>query len=531
MSGKHAVRAELGASLALAILSPSAHLCAQAAWRAELVASGFDRPTCIAQPPKEKSKFAVGEQRGLIRMVENGAILPTPLIDLTPVVIDESEDGLVALVFHPEYERTGWFYVNYATAQDRCEIARFTVPQPASYVADPASKLLMVPVLTGPIAFHKGGALEFGPDGKLYVGIGDLRKEFVSEGCVAQAGDSLLGKLLRLEPDGSIPSDNPFVGNPHVRDEIWAFGLRQPFRMAFDPYNGAMYIGDVGNILFDEIDFLPPGHPGGANFGWQIEEASVCTGSVLCGPSLCGSPAFEAPIVEVPHHGPALCIIGGEVYGGSAIPEMRGDYFFADNSFGGIWKMVHSAGSGVQLQSLTADLDPPGPERIDRPVDFTADHAGELLVVDLGSAAAPVGQVYKIVPEAPLTPLAASASLAAGAVQPLWLSAGATQGGRVFVILGTISATTPGIPYGGWVLPVTPDAYFWHVLDPHNGIVVPTQGWLDGTGSASAVVKVPSGLPRGLAGMTLHHAFAVVAGGPSPAITFVSNPAGLTLVP
>jgi glucose/arabinose dehydrogenase len=306
----------------------------------QLVA-GLQRPVDLQADGS--GRLFVIEKVGRIRIIENNQLLQAPFLDISDRVGSRgNEQGLLGLVFHPQYKENGRFFVNYTDNNGNTVIARFQVSSDPN-VADPSSEVKILGV-DQPFANHNGGVLAFGPDGYLYAGLGDG----------GSAGDPLgngqnikvlLGKILRLDVDSAepyaVPSDNPF-GN-----EIWAYGLRNPWRISFDKSTGDLYIGDVGQDQWEEIDFLPAGSPGGANFGWSIREgAHDYKGGNAQG--------LIDPVAEYSHPEGGCSVTGGYVYRGS-LPEWNGVYLYADYCTGMIWGLIHSD-SGWQHQ-LLFDLD------------------------------------------------------------------------------------------------------------------------------------------------------------------------------
>ena len=266
--GVRALGTFLGILLALSSLSTRAlaQTCS-ASVTTSLVATGFNAPTDIKNAGD--GRLFVVEQAGKIRILSAGSIVPTPFLDLTTSVVSGGERGLVSLAFHPNYPATPWFYVYYTNADTSVAgvgdivVARYSVSSNPN-VADPSSRRVLFTVPHSAASNHNGGTLQFSPaDGFLYVSLGDGGGACDSTGCNAQNGDSLLGKILRLDvnvdvaPFYAIPASNPFVGPGTPRDEIWAKGLRNPFRVSFDRANGNLWIGDVGQDAREEIDFQP----------------------------------------------------------------------------------------------------------------------------------------------------------------------------------------------------------------------------------------------------------------------------------
>jgi glucose/arabinose dehydrogenase len=367
--------------------------------RAERVAAGLQRPIFVTAPQGDAERVFVVEKPGIIRIIRNGTLLPTQFLNLEPQVQGgytlTDEHGLTGLAFHPQYAQNGHFYIAYSAVSGATVVARYTVSGDPN-VADPASGVtLLTQSQSTPI--HNGACLQFGPDGYLYISMGDGGPA-LDPSCNAQNGLSLFGKLLRLDVDGgspyAIPPDNPFVGNPSFRPEIWSYGLRNPWRFSFDRETGDLYIGDVGQEVLEEIDFQPAGSVGGENYGWNAMEGSSCHNEANCtNPPFCNDPGLVLPIHEYSHADPgAPCsVIGGVVYRGCAIPNLRGSYFYADFCSRQIVSFRYDGGTTSELVDRTAELTPPD-QSIDFIASFGEDALGELYICDHG------GELYKIVP-------------------------------------------------------------------------------------------------------------------------------------
>ncbi len=298
-------------------------------WRE--VFSGLQSPIGIANAGDGSGRLFIIEQPGIIRFVENGKLSAQPFLDITDRVgANSSERGLLGLAFHPNYKENGYFYVNYTKPDGNSVVARFHA---SGNTADPSSEKKLLNV-TQPFANHNGGSVVFGPDGYLYLGFGDGGSAGDPYGN-GQSKNTLLGKILRIDVDHgdpyAIPQDNPFAsggGQP----EIWAYGLRNPWRFSFDSVTGDLYIADVGQDTWEEVDFLPAGSPGGANFGWNaMEGLHSFSGS--------DSEAFVAPVAEYSHVEGGCSVTGGYVYRGAALSAWTGIYLYGDYCSGKIWGM------------------------------------------------------------------------------------------------------------------------------------------------------------------------------------------------
>lgn len=306
----------------------------------EVIARGLRQPVGVVDAGDHSGRLFILEQAGLIRIWQAGSLLPEPFLDLSGVVACCGERGLLGLAFHPEYVSNGFFYVNYTLERAGTlftRVSRFQVSTEANR-ADPASERLLLEILQ-PFENHNGGMLAFGPDGTLYIGLGDGGSGGDPLGS-GQSLDTLLGKLLRIDVDRgepyAIPADNPFIDGGGL-PEIWAYGLRNPWRFSFDPLTGDLYIGDVGQGEWEEIDFLPAGSPGGTNFGWNVYEGMHQYG---------GAPNLSTPLVfPVAEYGHDVgqSVSGGVVYRGTALPEWYGVYLYGDFSMGKVWGLLQLA--------------------------------------------------------------------------------------------------------------------------------------------------------------------------------------------
>lgn len=305
----------------------------------EIIANGLDKPEGLEIPGDGSGRLFIVEQGGLIRILKDGAILPTPFLDLTQKVDCCGERGLLGLAFHPRYAENGYFYVDYTEKEGTqlyTVVARYNVSANDPDQADPDSEQRLMRIAQ-PFQNHNGGEVRFGPDGYLYIGLGDGGSEGDPEGN-GQSLEILLGKILRIDVDHtqpySIPPDNPYVEGGGLW-EIWAYGLRNPWRFSFDRLTGDIYIGDVGQDAWEEIDFLPAGSPGGTNFGWSYFEAMH---------PYRGSPPTDATFVmPVAEYGHDLgdSVTGGYVYRGVDLLDWYGVYLYGDFGSGKVWGLLH----------------------------------------------------------------------------------------------------------------------------------------------------------------------------------------------
>jgi glucose/arabinose dehydrogenase len=316
-----------------------------------VAAVGFASPVHVTHAGDGSGRIFVVEQAGRIRILGNGVVLPVPFLDLAslipPRLIAGGEQGLLSVAFPPGFAAKRYFYVNYTRAPDGATVvARYRVSAGDANVADPASEEVILTILQ-PFANHNGGQLAFGPDNNLYIGMGDGGSggDPLNNG---QSPGTLLGKLLRIDVESGVqpykvPAGNPFVDNANFLPEIWALGLRNPWRFSFDRGTGDLYIGDVGQANFEEIDFQPAGSAGGQNYGWNIMEGDSCypPGTVGCNRTGLALPVF------VYDHSLGCSVTGGHVYRGSAIPSLQGVYLFGDLCSGRIW--------GIRKNGVTWD--------------------------------------------------------------------------------------------------------------------------------------------------------------------------------
>jgi glucose/arabinose dehydrogenase len=307
------------------------------------ISAGLSAPVFLTQPLNDGRIFVV-EQGGRIRLIKNGALQTTPFLDITSRVLTEGERGLLSVAFHPQYATNHFFYVYFTTQTNGdIRIERFTTTSNPD-VADPATSKLILTTAHSAQSNHNGGLLSFGPDGMLYAGLGDGGGAGDPFGN-GQNFNALLGSLLRLDVDHgepyTIPVDNPFVGQANHRAEVWAKGLRNPWRYAFDVTTSLLYIADVGQGLHEEVD-VEGVNQGGLNYGWNIMEGASCYNA-----SSCNQTGLTLPVIDYPHAGGACSITGGYVYHGTAIPEIRGHYFYSDYCAGFLKSFRYSNGAAL----------------------------------------------------------------------------------------------------------------------------------------------------------------------------------------
>ncbi len=331
------------------------------------IAGGLDRPVYLTHSGDGSGRLFLVEKPGTIRIVQGGALLPAPFLDIRDLVKSSgSEQGLLGLAFAPDYSSSGRFFVHYIDQDGNTVIARYRASSDPD-LADPASAAVILRI-DQPYANHNGGDLAFGPDGYLYIGMGDGGSEGDPLG-TGQRLDTLLGKILRIDVRGdtyAIPVDNPFLNQQGARPEIWAYGLRNPWRFSFDRATGDLYIGDVGQDSYEEIDFQAAGSAGGPNYGWSIMEGF----HPYKGGSIAG---LTPPVAEYDHTSGNCSVTGGYVYRGSAISALAGIYVFGDYCTGQTW-VLHRFPEGwgmAQWFGMNIAIS-----------SFGEDEAGELYVLD-----------------------------------------------------------------------------------------------------------------------------------------------------
>jgi hypothetical protein len=361
----------------------------------DTVATGLSNPVLVTGAPGDTSRLFVVEQTGTIRIIKNGILQPTPFLDISSAVVCCGEEGLLGLAFDPAYQSNGRFYVSYDSLRAspdtgaRSVIARFTVSGNPD-IANAGSGQAIITV-NQPYSNHKGGMIAFGADGFLYIGFGDGGSGGDPQGH-GQNRTDLLGSMLRLDVSGNgtytIPPTNPYADSTTLNKEIWNYGLRNPWRWSFDRQTHDLYIGDVGQGAYEEIDVQPAASPGGENYGWNIMEGLHCYSPS----SGCDQTGITLPMLEYDHrslissNGRSSCaVVGGYVYRGSAIPALQGTYFYSDNCSSFI-RSFRWTGSGI-----TESSEWPALETSASVSSFGEDNAGELYVVDLA------GSIYKVV--------------------------------------------------------------------------------------------------------------------------------------
>ena len=393
-SNKAVVSRFLKALAVLFVVLPLLSACAQTSSQGdtqndasdtfERVVNGLNGPIDLVNAGDGSGRMFVVEQEGFVRILEDGSLKETPFIEITDRTRAGGERGLLGLAFHPNYETNGLFYVNFTDRQGDTVVAEYEVSNDPN-VADPATERVLL-TIAQPYGNHNGGDLAFGPDGYLYIATGDGGSGGDPENN-GQSMTSLLGKLLRIDvsADGNgngngnpytVPQDNPFVNNDAAADEIWAYGLRNPWRFSFDRATGDLFIGDVGQNAYEEISYQTAASPGGENYGWRVMEGFHC----FAPKNDCDETGLVLPIAEYSHD-LGNSVTGGYVYRGQNLSDLAGSYFYGDFGSGKIWRAVPEGDGWRSDLFLDTDFNISS---------FGEDEAGELYVVDYG------GSIYRL---------------------------------------------------------------------------------------------------------------------------------------
>ena len=370
----------------------------------ERIASGLSRPVGVAHPNDGSNRLFILEQHtGRIKILnlDTNTVLPTPFLEINGLA-GGNEQGLLGMAFHPDYQNNGLFFVNVTVTGGAfnngvTQIRRYQVSAGDPNLANAAS-MVVIMSYDQPYSNHNGGWMGFDPNGYLYIASGDGGSANDPQNR-AQNLTTLFGKILRIDVDANdgptghygIPPDNPFVDVAGALDEIWAYGLRNPWRCSFDRLNGDFYIGDVGQGAREEIDFQPASSSGGENYGWRVMEGTLCAdNSQTGGNPPCFDTSFTSPIYEYSHP-TGFAVVGGYVYRGNDLPDLQGTYFFADYSTTLIWSFRYDGQNLTDFTDRTAELDP-SPFTIGYISSFGEDEQGRLYILDLDD-----GEVYRII--------------------------------------------------------------------------------------------------------------------------------------
>ena len=376
------------------------------------VATGFVNPVFVTHAPDDYTRLFVVEQGGRVRILnlKTGAVNPLSFLNISGIILSGGERGLLSIAFHPDYQSNGFLFINYTNLSGTSIIARYERAVGNPDAADIASGVILLSI-SQPYQNHNGGQLQFGPDGFLYIGMGDGGSGG-DPNCYAQRFDDpqthFLGKMLRIDinqnintpPYYGIPGDNPFGGINQPPAEVWAMGLRNPWRFSFDRLNGDLYIGDVGQAAREEINYQAVDSLGGDNYGWKVMEGKLCFDpdpldpDCLAGTPSCFDPGFTDPVHEYAHT-LGCAVVGGYVYRGCAIPSLSGHYFFGDYCSSNIWSFTVSGGVLSNFVDRSTELAPTG-ATLDNINSFGEDAKGEIYIVDQD------GDIFKIVPQTPL---------------------------------------------------------------------------------------------------------------------------------
>ena len=350
--------------------------------RLQEIVTGLSAPLYLTAPPADAARLFIVEKTGAIRIIKGGVLLTDPFIDLSSRISNGGEQGLLGLAFYPDYATTGLFVVHFTDPAGNTTLSRFQVSSNPD-VADLASELVIL-TANQPFANHNGGQVAFGPDGFLYLALGDGGGSGDPDNRGQDLSD-LLGSILRIDVRSTepytVPADNPFVQS--AAPEVWSYGLRNPWRFSFDRATGDMYVADVGEGLWEEINVSTAvaGAGKGVNYGWNIMEGTHCFGQ-----SSCDQTGLTLPVFEYSHQ-EGCSVTGGYVYRGTAIPALQGHYFYGDFCAGWVRSLRH-AGGVVTDRTEWPSLTPGGSV-----LSFGEDAAGELYVLDQE------GRVSKVIPD------------------------------------------------------------------------------------------------------------------------------------
>ena len=495
--GWQRVRALQGVALLAASVAGAAEAGAAPRIVLRPVLANLESPVFVTHAPDGTNRLFVVERAGRIKVLAPGAAEPTLFLDIMPRVLAGDEQGLLGLGFHPRYAVNGRFFVNYTRQPDGATIiAEYRVSPGNGDVAHPDERPLLV--IPQPFANHNGGMVAFGPDGFLYIGTGDGGGAFDPDRRAQKATD-LLGKILRIDvdpPPGSTepyvsPPGNPFVGGHPGRDEIFAIGLRNPWRFSFDRATGALHVGDVGQNAREEIDVVAPG----GNYGWPILEGSRCLG---LGEIPCSDPALTGPLLSTSTR-PAAVRLPAAIPTGAARGRWRsGAYVFGDFCSGEIWQLEGGRSSLILSTDLAIS-------------SFGEDEVGEIYVVDLG------GTLHRLVNlDAPTLALGVNRRLA---------RAGDTL--RIAIRATTGTETILADAYFGFVLPDGQTAAFVTSLDPLAGVFTSLAGDARAFPPLAPGVIIPAGTAATIEDFVAYTFGASEASGPYVVFAVLTRPSAL----
>ena len=416
----------------------------------EAVITGLNTPVAITHAGDGSGRLFVTQLSGQIIIFDGNQKLSNPFLDIGSLVSTGGERGLFSVAFHPEYSINGFLFVNYTDRNGDSVVARYSV-SPDPNVVDANSAFILLTVVQ-PFANHNGGQLQFGPDGYLYIGMGDGGSggDPLNN---AQTLGSLLGKMLRIDVDGgipySIPPDNPLLGDPGAREEIWALGLRNPWRFSFDRLTGDLFIADVGQGTLEEVNFQPFDSLGGENYGWRLMEGSNCFNPTVN----CDNGTLILPILEYGHT-IGRSITGGYRYRGSQNPGLEGVYFYGDFVTGLIWGATqNNAGEWTTIVLLDTDLSISA---------FGEDENGEVYLADFSSGDGIIFRISagNLIPRYRL-------------YNPFEFSHHSTINLNEYIVLGTLGWNQEGIAYHVYDDAVTVDSVqatpFFRLYNPNTG--------------------------------------------------------------
>lgn len=346
---------------------------------AQQVATGLSSPVYLTSPPGDARLFVI-EQGGRIRIIENGTLVTTPFLDISSRISTGGERGLLSVAFHPSYKTNGFFFVYFTATNGDIRVERYSVSANPN-IANAASSKLIITAPHSSASNHNGGLATFGPDGKLYLGLGDGGGGGDPFGN-SQNKATLLASLLRIDVDNgdpySIPAGNPFIGVTGAKQELWAIGLRNPWRYAFDRATGLLYIADVGQDKFEEVDVVPATQAG-VNYGWNVMEGLSCYNATTCTQT-----GFKLPVIDYSHSDGSCSITGGFVYRGSTMPEIAGHYFYSDYCLGYLKSFRYDNGTAADARTWSVGS-------LGNITSFGEDASGELYMTSSN------GRVYKLV--------------------------------------------------------------------------------------------------------------------------------------